>query len=118
MHESLVVHILQSTQNWRQHPARFLCRQRPLRQNLRKIFLRVLLHDIKQRPAIQFAVSRLKNTNQTQIAQFASRLPSQQLLLGVRRVGGNQLDGGLLGIAGTPLCDEHGTVIGTTQITL
>ncbi len=41
-------------------PLRFLRRQRPLRQNLREILLRVLLDDIKQFHAIEFAGSSVE----------------------------------------------------------
>src|SRR5260370_279469 len=93
MHEALFVHKLQRPQNRRKHPSRLLCRQSALRKNLREILFRVLHHDIKQICAIQFAASSFENTNQIRMAPFAGRLPSEELMVRVRRASGNQFDG-------------------------
>ena len=118
MDQPFVVHMLQNLQNRRQHAARLVGRQRPLRQNLCEIFLGILLHHIEQRRAIEVAASCLKNAQQIRMSQFADRLPAQQLLFRVRRVYGNQFDGGLPGIARTASCEKYGAVIGTAQIGL
>ena len=117
MHKPTPVQILQRTESRRQHHARFLRRQRTLRQNLREILLRRLLGDIEDSHSIHLRTSRLKNANQIRMFQFARRPPALKLLLSVRP-GRNQLDGGVLRPSPLvfPGSKKNGTAIRPAQI--
>jgi hypothetical protein len=75
MYEAFCVKVGERIQRRMEHLTRFILRERPVRNDLRQILVRVLHHGEKKLCVADLAMSRLKYSNQVGMRQGRGEMP-------------------------------------------
>jgi hypothetical protein len=115
MNEAFAVEKNQRIEHRSQHFANLGFRERPLRENLRKIFFGILHHDIETIPVLEPPAASLEDAKQVWMFELLGAAPHRELVIGVG-TGGNEFNGRSLRLRIDELRDENGRVVRASKV--